>query len=273
MAGLLQRCSPWLAPLQVLCLAALVSACAAGGGSSGRMELATSSDQSVDQKRALIRMQLAVEYYEQGQMEVALDEIKKALQADPALADAYGVRALIYMGMGELALAEDNFLRALSLAPRNPDLSNNYGSFLCQNGRAAQSIAYFDAALTNRAYASKGSALNNAGSCSLKINDLANAERYLLRALEMTPDLAATNANLARLYYVRGDYERAGWFIDRLGKTARMDSLTADVVWLAVKIEHRLGDGGAQAGWVTQLRRHHFATPEYAAYQRGKFDE
>jgi type IV pilus assembly protein PilF len=218
-------------------------------------------------------MQLAVEYYEQGQMEVALDEIKKALQADPSLADAYGVRALIYMGMGELALAQDNFLRALSLAPRNPDLSNNYGSFLCQNGRAAQSIAYFDAALTNRAYLSKGNALNNAGSCSLKINDLVNAERYLLGALEVTPDLIVTNANLARLYYARGDYERAGWFIARLGKLANMESLTADVVWLAVKIQHRLGDGGAQAEWVTQLRRHHFATPEYAAYQRGKFDE
>jgi type IV pilus assembly protein PilF len=52
-----------------------------------------------------------------------------------------------------------------------------------------------------------------------------------------------------------------------------MDSLTVDVVWLAIKVQHRLGDGGAQAGWVTQLRRHHFATPEYAAYQRGKFDE
>ena len=282
MARLLQRCSPLSAPLQVLqvlCMAALLSACATGGGSgSGSAELATSSDQSVDQTRALIRMQLAVEYYEQGQMEVALDEIKKALQADPSLADAYGVRALIYMGMGELALAQDNFLRALSLAPRNPDLSNNYGSFLCQNGRAAQSIAYFDAALTNRAYLSKGNALNNAGSCSLKINDLVNAERYLLGALEVTPDLIVTNANLARLYYgrgdlARGDYERAGWFIARLGKLANMESLTADVVWLAVKIQHRLGDGGAQAEWVTQLRRHHFATPEYAAYQRGKFDE
>jgi type IV pilus assembly protein PilF len=274
MTGSLQRCS-------VLCLAALLaallSACVTRVG-GGRAELATSSDQSLDQKRALIRMQLAVEYYEQGQMAVALDEIKKALQADPALADAYGVRALIYMGMGEVALAEDNFLRALSLAPHNPDLSNNYGSFLCQNDRAAQSIAYFDAALANRAYSSKGNALNNAGSCSLKMNDLANAERYLLRALELTPDLVATNANLARLYHVRGDdalgdHTRAAWFIDRLGKNANKEGLTADVVWLAIKVQHRLGDGGAQAQWVEQLRRQHFATPEYAAYQRGKFDE
>jgi type IV pilus assembly protein PilF len=273
MTGSLHRCSV-LGTTALL--AALLSACAVGAG--GRAELATSSDQSIDQKRALIRMQLAVEYYEQGQLAVALDEIKKALQADPSLADAYGVRALIYMGMGEVALAEDNFLRALNLAPHNPDLSNNYGSFLCQNGRAAQSIVYFEAALANRAYSSPGNALNNAGSCSLKMNDLANAERYLLRALELTPDLVATNANLARLYHARGDdalgdNTRAGWFIDRLGKNANTEGLTADVVWLAIRVQHRLGDGGAQAGWVAQLRRHHSATPEYAAYQRGKFDE
>ena len=274
MTGLLSRCSVrCLATL----LAALLSACVSGSG-SGRAELATSSDQSASQNRALIRLQLAVEYYEQGQMESALDDIKLALQADPGLADAYGVRALIYMRMGEVALAEDNFLRALSLAPHNPDLSNNYGSFLCQNGRAPQSIAYFDAALANRAYSSPGNALNNAGSCSLKMKDFANAERYLLRALEVTPALVATNANLARLYHERGDNAqgddvRAGQFIDRLGQSAKMDGLTAGVVWLAVKVQHRLGDGGAQAQWVAQLRRHHSATPEYAAYQRGKFDE
>ena len=271
MAGSRSPMRAWFL-LPAMVLVALLAACAGSGG-SGRAELATSSDQTADQKRALIRMQLAIEYYEQGQMAVALDEIKKALQADPGLADAYGVRALIYMGMKEPALAEDNFLRALSLAPHNPDLSNNYGLFLCQNGRAAQSIAYFDAALSNRAYQWPAQALNNAGSCSLKMNQLANAERYLLQALAITPDLAATSANLARLYYERGDDVRAGEFISRLGKTAKMESLSADVVWLAIKVQHRLGDGGAQAGWVTQLRRHHFATPEYAAYQRGTFDD
>jgi type IV pilus assembly protein PilF len=282
MAELLPRHWPALRALRVfsvlfsmLLLAAMLASCASGkgSGSSGKAELATSSDQTADQKRALIRMQLAVEYYEQGQMAVALDEIKKALQADLELADAYGVRALIYMNIGEPGLAEDNFHRALRLAPRNPDLSNNYGSFLCQNGRAAESIAYFDVALKNSTYRSPANAFNNAGSCSLKMNDLASAERYLLQAFAMTPDLAATNANLAQLYYKQRDYVRAGEFIARLGKTAKMESLSADVVWLAIKVQHRLGDEGAQAGWVTQLRRHHAAAPEYAAYQRGMFDE
>ena len=268
MTGFAQRALPALA-----LVLALLGGCAAQPGQSGRAELQTASDQSESQKRASIRLQLAIGYYEQGQLEVALDEVKKALQADPNDAAAYGVRALIYMGMGQTALAEDNFVRALKLAPQNADLSNNYGSFLCQHGRPAQAIAYFDAAIENRAYQSPGKALNNAGSCSLKTGDLANAERYLLQALKITPDLPATNANLARVYYERRDYARAGFFISRLGKIAKMESLTADVLWLAIKVQHKLGDAGAETSLATQLRRHHSASPEYAAYQRGAFDE
>jgi type IV pilus assembly protein PilF len=54
---------------------------------------------------------------------------------------------------------------------------------------------------------------------------------------------------------------------------AKTDSLSADILWLAIKVQHKMGDQGAEQGWVTQLRRHHADSPEYAAYQRGAFDE
>ncbi|HEU4843003.1 MAG TPA: type IV pilus biogenesis/stability protein PilW [Burkholderiaceae bacterium] len=270
MTPLVRRCRPFLPALG---LAAMLAGCASGPGNSGKEELATASDQTSVQRRAEIRMQLAVGYYEQGQYPVALDEVKLALAADPQYVDAYGMRALIYMAMGETALAEDNFVHALKLAPHNPDLANNYGSFLCQHGRVPEALKHFEQALANPAYQSPANALNNAGSCALKIKDYATAEKYLLRALQLTPDLAATNANLAQVYYVRGDYTRAGFFVTRLGKLAKMESMTADVLWLAIKVQHKLGDRDAEAGWATQLRRHHPGSAEYAAYQRGAFDE
>ncbi|NRR33732.1 type IV pilus biogenesis/stability protein PilW [Oxalobacteraceae bacterium] len=270
-----QRCLAALGlALSATLLASLLAGCAASGpGNSGKAELTTASDQTAIQRRAEIRMQLAVGYYEQGQYTVALDEVKLALAADPQYVDGYGMRALIYMAMGETALAEDNFARAIKLAPGNPDLANNYGSFLCQNGRPAESLALFDQALKNRSYLSPAKAMNNAGACAIKVGNYAAAERYLLDALQLTPDLPATNANLARVYFERRDYVRASFFITRLSKTAKMESLTAEVLWLAIKVQHRLGDAGAEAGWVTQLRRHHPGSPEYAAYQRGAFDE
>ncbi|MYM37344.1 type IV pilus biogenesis/stability protein PilW [Duganella sp. FT94W] len=260
--------------LVALCVAGTLAGCASpGAGQSGKAELSTASDQTAAQRKVDIRMQLAIGYFQQGQYAVALDEVKLALAADPVHADAYGMRGLIYQQMGETALAEDNFVRARKLAPNSPELANNYGSFLCQIGRVKEALPLFDAALNNRAYRSPASAANNAGSCALKIKDYASAERYLLQAMQLTPDLPATNANLARVYFEKGDYVRANFYIARLNKVAKMESLTADVLWLAIKVQHKLGETEAEAGWATQLRRHHSASTEYAAYQRGAFDE
>ena len=247
----------------------LIAGCASGpGGSSG--ELATSSDQTEVQKRAAIRLQLAVGYYERRQLQVALDEIKQALSIYADYAEAYGMRALIYMDMGETRLAEENFTRALGLAPKNPDLSNNYGWFLCQNEQGAKAMPYFEAAFTNRNYQAPAKALNNAGLCSLKMKDRKAAEQHFAKAFQYDPSNPVTNGNLAKIYYDREDYERARFYIKRV---IQAEILAADVVWLAIRIEHKRGDREAEMAYATQLRLRHSGSPEYAAYQRGAFDE
>ncbi len=238
------------------------------GGTDG--ELPTSSDQTKAQKRAAIRLQLAIGYYQRHEMQIALDEIKQALQADPDFSEAYSMRGLIYMDMGETRLAEENFLHAIRLAPNNSDFSNNYGWFLCQNGRPGESIAYFEATLKNRNYGSPAKAMDNAGICSLKLRDVAAAEKYFVRAFQLDPGNTEVNANLAKLYYGRPDYERANFYIGRVIKANVYD---ADVLWLAIKIAHKTGDRLAEATLGSQLHHYQPTSSEYAAYQRGAFDE
>jgi len=263
-----QRLNFWTA--LVLTAVALLAGCAANRMDGTQSELKTSSDQTDNQKRARIRLQLAIGYYEQRQMPVALDEIKQALLADPDFSEAYNVRGLIYMNMGENRLAEDNFLHAIKLAPDNPDLSNNYGWFLCQTDRPAQAIPYFEASLKSRMYQSPAKALNNAGVCSLKMKDERSAERYFSQAFQADPGYPATSANLAKLYFDRQDYERARFYI---GRVTKADVLSADVLWLAIRVERKIGDRAAEASLATQLRRRHPNSSEYASYQRGAFDE
>ncbi|MES2900142.1 MAG: type IV pilus biogenesis/stability protein PilW [Pseudomonadota bacterium] len=267
--------------LALLAAAALLAACSTGGGGvagSSRLqgateELKTASDQTSDEKRASIRMQLAVGYYQDGNYTVALDNIKQALQVQPDLADAYSVRALIYTAMGEMALAEENHQRAVRLAPRSPDLANNYGSFLCQTERYAQGMTQFELALKDPMYRSPVKALINAGSCSLKMKNYDAAERYLLEALRLEPEMTAVHANLAGVYYARRNYPRAGFFINRLKATSKLETLPADVLWLAIRVDRKMGERAEEASLVTQLRRRFPLSPELAAYQRGAFDE
>jgi len=238
--------------------------------SKPQTELPTSSDQTDNQKRAQIRLQLAIGYFEQRQLNVALDELKQALAADPNFADAYSVRALVYMDMGETRLADENFQSAMRLSPNNPDLNNNYGWYLCQNERVPQSIAYFDAALKNRAYQSPAKALNNAGVCSLKLKDITAAEQYFVQAFQYEPGNTANNVNLAKIYYDKAEFQRARF---HAGRVTKEEGVSAETLWLAIRIEHKLGDRAAELSLATQLKRRHPGSAEYAAFQRGAFNE
>jgi type IV pilus assembly protein PilF len=247
-----------------------LAGCASTPHNGAGDELPTSSDQTSAQKRASIRLQLAVGYYQRNEKQVALDEIKQALQADPDYAEAYSLRGLIYMDMGEVHLADENLSHALRLAPNNADFSNNYGWFLCQNGRPGESIAYFEATLKSRTYESPDKAMDDAGMCSLKLNDSVAAEKFFVRAFNFNPGNLRVNINLAKLYYDKHDYERANFYAGRVVKASDVD---ADALWLAIKVAHKIGDRLTEAKLGSQLRMNQPNSVEYAAYQRGAFDE
>ncbi|PMQ03556.1 type IV pilus biogenesis/stability protein PilW [Janthinobacterium sp. AD80] len=240
----------------------------AGCASTADKEQAASVEQ-----RAALRLQLASAYYMQNQFVVALEEAEQAVQLLPGNAQGRGMRALIFAALRQPVAAEKDFLYALRLAPHNPELSNNYGLFLCHTGRAAQSLAYFDAALQDAAYATPELALHNAAACSLLMKDYPRAASYWLKAERIAPGAAITYAGLVRVYYEQQDYRQAAHYLERLGKVATMESQTADVLWLGIKVQHKLGDAGAEAGLGAHLRNHHSGSSEYAAYQSGAFDE
>jgi type IV pilus assembly protein PilF len=76
--------------------------------------------------------------------------------------------------------------------------------------------------------------------------------------------------NLAKVYYQKGDYVRARFYV---GRATKADGVSADTLWLAIRVEHKLADKAVEASLATQLRRRHPNSAEYAAYQRGAFDE
>ena len=247
----------------------LVAGCATGSG-VGAPESAARAAQEDAERLARIRLQLAVGYYQQGQSQTALDELRRALQADPRLADAYSLRGLIQMDMDENRQAEESFQQALKLAPNSPDYNNNYGWFLCQTGRERQSLVYFENAARERSYRSPAKAYSNAGVCSLRLKDAAAAERYFNLAYQIEPGHGPANLNLARLLHLRGDNERARFHVSRLLKT---EDVSPEALLLAIRIERKLENRIEEERLAAQLRRVYPDSAEFAAYQRGTFDE
>lgn len=221
-------------------------------------------------RRVGLRMQLAVEYYQAGQLKSALEEVRQILLLAPETASAYNLRGLIQMDMGDAQHAEENFQYALKLEPKNSDILNNYAWFLCQTSREKESIPLFERVFSDRLYETPEKAMINAGVCSLRVKDLRGAEKYLNMAYQDQPGNPTVNANLAKVYLDVGQFQKAKVHIQRVLKD---EIFAADVLWLAIKIDAKLGDQNSVASLGTQLRRRHPNSKEYALFQKGAFNE
>jgi type IV pilus assembly protein PilF len=255
-------------------VAVVLAACAAPGGAPDRApgtEFRTASDQTDADRRAAVRMELAALYFGRGQNDSALDEIKLALQAKPDLGAAFSLRGLVYASMGEDALAEDNFARALQINPRDADTMHNRGWYLCQRNRYAEADRLFEQALAQPQYREPQRTYLIQGVCYARAGRLDEAERKLLRAFELDASNPTTAANLAEVLYRRGEYERARFYIRRVNQ--REDLSNAATLWLALRIENRLGNRGGVEDFGRQLRNRFPQAPETLAYERGRFDE
>src|SRR3546814_13686515 len=94
-------------------------------------------------------------------------------------------------------LAGGYYARAAELAPEQGTALNNYGAWLCGNGRAAESLAWFDRALADPIYRQRASALANSGSFALKAGQTAHGEPHLRWAAAPVPVLSPQPQALA----------------------------------------------------------------------------
>ncbi|HYD57304.1 MAG TPA: type IV pilus biogenesis/stability protein PilW [Burkholderiales bacterium] len=219
--------------------------------------------------RAKLHTELAALYYSRGNMGVALDELRIAVAADAAYAPAHGMFGVVYQELKESALAEQSFERALRLAPMDPDINHNFGLFLCQNRREQDSIKYFLNAVRNPLYATPWRSYAAAGQCTMRTNDLKQAEDYFQRALKLDPDDPASMLQMGQIRYKQGNLEEARRYVSRFNKLVNP---TAESLWLGLRIERKLGQRAAEGGYATQLRRRFPTSAEYRALQRGDFD-
>jgi type IV pilus assembly protein PilF len=219
--------------------------------------------------RAKAHAELAGAYYGVGNMGVALQEARIAVASDPNYAPAYNVLALINMDLKDNAAAEQEFLHGLKLSPNDPDLNHNYGWFLCQTGRAQQSMTYFTTALRNPLYTSPSRTYAAAGRCLMASNDVKQAAEYFERALRLDPNNTSAMLPFANVLYKRGQFEESRELLERYNRDAPP---TAEALWLAVRVERKLGNRVAEGSYAAQLRLRFPKSAEYEALQRGDYN-
>jgi type IV pilus assembly protein PilF len=221
--------------------------------------------------QARLHTELASLYFQSDAMAIALEETGLALAADPGYASAYNVRALVYTALREFGAAESDFKKALSIAPNDPDINNNYGWFLCQNGKEKESNPYFLNAIKNPLYTTPALAYINAGVCALKAGELESARGYLLQALRFSRDSAPqVQVHLAHLAYQEGNLTEARNRLLEVWQSGVTPSPSA--LWLGVRIEHKLGNEVEKKSLSAQLRRMYPSSMEYQELLKGSYE-
>jgi type IV pilus assembly protein PilF len=219
--------------------------------------------------RARAHAELAGAYYEMGNLGVALEEVRLAIAADPNYAPAQNMAGLVYMELRDNAQAQAFFDRAMRVAPGDPDVLHNYGWFLCQTGREDQAIPFFMRAVETPLYRTPAKSYAAAGQCALKQGKTADATAYLDRAVRLDPNNPNALVGYARVMYQTGRYADAKTAIDRFNK---LGDPTPESLWLALRIERRLGDRTAETSLATQLRRRYPNSTEYRDLVQGKYE-
>jgi type IV pilus assembly protein PilF len=168
-------------------------------------------------KAADYNSELGVRYLQQGRLKLADEKLRKSLAQNPNSAQSNHYFALLQERLGVNKKADFYFKKAIKEAPKNPELRNNYGSFLCKTGRAKASVTQFLSAISNPLYSTPEKAYTNAGICLREAgsNNNAQAEQYFLLALEKKVSFPSALLELSKLYSDQGNRLKSQEFLMR----------------------------------------------------------
>ena len=223
------------------------------------------------ERRARVRLELATLYFSRGQTATALDELRSVFAANPDLPEAHNLRGLVMASMGDPVQAEQSFKRAIELQPRSGDMLHNYGWFLCQQRRYEEADALFERATALPNYGEVQRTLLARGVCYARAGRWVEAERALSRSYELDPSSPVTAFNLSEVLLRRGELDRARFYVRRINQVP--EAITAQSLWLAARIERRLGNIEGVQDFGRQLRERFPQSTETLQFERGRFDD
>lgn len=219
--------------------------------------------------KAKVHVELGTAYMD-GNLGAALDESRIAVSYDKSYAPGYLLMGQVYALLEQYPQASNAFEEAVRLAPGDPEVNNAYGWYLCNRNQQKEGAARLEQAARNPYYRTPARAWTNLGLCHLQAKDDVAAEIAFVRADQADPNNLQAKYHIAAISYRNGNLMRAREYASALNRQSERQ--TPETIWLALRIEHRLGNRDAEERLGSQLARSFPASSENQAYQQGKFE-
>ncbi len=200
---------------------------------------------------AAVNTQLAIEYMREGMYEASMEKFRKALKQNPDLQVAHASLAILYERLGENELAEKHYRKAYNLNRKDPLTLNNYGQFLCRDGRLKEADKMFAAAVKDPLYRHPETVYTNAGICAHMRPDPVLADTYFRKALQANPKYPPALREMVKISFAQEKYLATRAYLTRLQDVT---TLTPEHLWIGVRAETELGDRNAVSSYTLILK-------------------
>ncbi len=237
----------------LLLLAGLLQAC-----------VAVNPGQTQDEKASAINVQLGIGYMQQNKLDLASEKLTKAIRQNPESASANNAYAILQERLKQLDLAEYHYEKATELDTNNAQAANNYGTFLCRNGRELESEKYFMRALDNPLYSTPEYAYTNAAICLMKVDQNVQAEKYLRKALTERSDFGPALLTMGSLLFDETNYKDAKIYLDRYHLVGRPSPRS---LWLSIQAAWEINPDTDVTELVERLQTDFPESKEYQFWQ------
>lgn len=231
-----------------------ITACTTVSSNSNQLD-----DANKKQNAADANIQLGIAYLEEGNIALAKQKLLMALSLTPQDPAVWYAMGYYLEATGDNAKANEYYLHAIRLAPASGEVQNNYGTFLCHTGKPKESIQHFLIAVQDSDYIDIASAYENAGLCALLIPDITLAKKYFTLALARDLNRTRSLMELAAIEYQQKNYVQAD---DDLQKLFSMTKPTPATLLLAVHVQQKLNNPQAAKIYMHQLQQQFPNSPE-----------
>jgi len=159
-------------------------------------------------------------YLVEGNLIAALRELKKAEQLNPDDHITQYDLGLVYMSRERYDQAIQHFERAVQLKPDYAPAMNSLGNAYAAQQDWDRAIEAYEKIIEDAFYGTPYFALSNLGLAYYHKKSFAQAEKYFLEALKLSPDFVQALGGLGMTYNAMGRYSEA---VVRLSKAVKKD--------------------------------------------------
>lgn len=222
-------------------------------------------DQNVSQEKELsTRVKIAIGLLKKGEAELALVQLKKALNIKPDAPRVYEIMAVAFEQVDENKEAKRHYKKMLSYGPEYTRGRANYAGFLIRRQEYKEAYRQLEKVVADIYYPSRARAFQQLGFCAKKLGKHDEIAHFYKRALKLDGNLTEILLALAEIRFEKGDYAESQAYLDAYREKVKPAS--AKALFLGIKLAVVFEDKGDEASYALALKNLYPRSKEYLEY-------